>query len=109
GKNISKEQLYKELISLYTYISNNISKLIKQENKTKKVENAKKIRQVTVEDNNNSSFWNTIEKAIINALKAFNEVFKKNENAKQAIVEVAQHILKDQAQKIDYSKINIPG
>ncbi|WP_373439332.1 hypothetical protein, partial [Metamycoplasma equirhinis] len=50
-----------------------------------------------------------IEKAIINALKAFSEVFKQNENTKQAIVEVAQHILKDQAQKIDYSKINIPG
>ncbi|WP_373436465.1 hypothetical protein [Metamycoplasma equirhinis] len=112
GKNISKEQLYKELISLYTYISNNISKLISQGNKIEKTEKSKKIsrvKQVIEENNNNSSFWNTIEKAIINALKAFTEVFKKNENAKQAIVEVAQHILKDQSQKIDYSKINIPG
>ncbi|WP_330463253.1 hypothetical protein [Metamycoplasma gateae] len=103
GSNISKEQLVRELNALYSYLTRNIPKITKNSSNN---ENAGQPSSNT-ENNDNNTFLRNIEGTIFNVLVGLNGSLEPNQTEqKEAIIEFAHNVFKDQIKKIDWKAID---
>ena len=99
-KNLPIATLKGELLSVYYYIVNNLSKF---NTKTKPASIAE--NEITSEQ---VEWLKTVEKLIFNLLSAANGAIKPNNiNAKEALIEFLFEVAKDQVSKIDFDSLKL--
>lgn len=99
-KNLPIATLKGELLSVYYYIVNNLSKF---NTKTKPASIAE--NEITPEQ---VEWLKTVEKLIFNLLSAANGAIKPNNiNAKEALIEFLFEVAKDQVSKIDFDSLKL--
>lgn len=104
-ENLTKDQLFKEFNSLYQYLVRNIPKLNK--NKENSSENEETPNPASVISEEQKAFLKNIESTIYNVLVGLNGSLEAGESTgKDAIVDIAHTIFKDQIKKINWKEID---